>query len=1028
MGVKGLWTLLLPIGKRISIETLDGKRLAVDASIWIIQFVKAMRNDDETSNFQMKDGAHIIGFMRRLCKLIYHGIRPVIVFDGETPEIKREEIKKRLRKRKGGGYDRGGEVKRLARRILYEELKKMNREKKKVDENVSVNEEKILGNKDEKDTNPTFDLCSSGSESKYIEEVESSGSESKYIEEVETLPSNFKVDDILHMSSQKRSQNIGNTLKQYRLKKREEYLPVAGNPEAYANVQLKNFLKISKLKQNIIKAAKIVRGKEENENDILYNKNGLCEKMNDSADCNHNFERKTCDSGKDSSLTTSSVMQQSNYDQSEEGSFEEGGFIHDYSDENSMKDSSEIFDVPDDTSEPVKQQESNISKELSRCREILNTSVHTLNSSEELVNSNSENEIFPIQMMNEDSSEVIDVPDDISESVKWEEGNESNNLSTSDETVYLNSKNEFFPSTSSVIDVPDDSSESVKWEEGNDNKELSRCGDILNASINTLKSSDDIVSLNLECKILPCKIMNKDSSVIDPQDNTSASVEWEEGNDSKNLSTSDDIVNLSSNSEISSIEIVNKNALVDDILNNASESLEWKESNDTKYLSRCKENNEEESCKKQSMDTNTAAALKHAQLTAANLTNWAGRAVRRVLSDYESSNQQNEDRMKDLVTKEMKQIEDEDRMKDSIPKEMKQIERMNDDTMNFDEEESYIPQGRSLEEKIKHPMTKQMERTNGDTINLDEKEDPYIPQGKSLEEEAGYLRKSCIQEERNEDKMTEEMKDEIIELLDIFGIPFVIAPSEAEAQCVALENLGLVDGIITEDSDAFIFGAKAVYRNIFNTQKYVEVYLAKDAEKLLGLAKEEMVALAMILGGDYTEGVKGVGIVNGMEILSAFSMKDVGKGLELFNCWLHDDLQERKTIKGTKMTEEQLLFHFKHLKARARWIAPKYFPAPNVLQAYLKPVVDTSKVTFSWGKPCFESLLRFCYRKIGLSKDQTLQMIGPLMNHISRKQRTNQTRIDSFFMRYEDDIQFANVRSKRLKEIMQKQKIRQRPC
>jgi len=50
------------------------------------------------------------------------------------------------------------------------------------------------------------------------------------------------------------------------------------------------------------------------------------------------------------------------------------------------------------------------------------------------------------------------------------------------------------------------------------------------------------------------------------------------------------------------------------------------------------------------------------------------------------------------------------------------------------------------------------------------------------------------------------------------------------------------------------------------------------------------------------------------------------------------------------------------------------------------------------------------------------------MNHISRKQRTNQTRIDSFFMRYEDDIQFANVRSKRLKEIMQKQKIRQRPC
>ena len=40
MGVKDLWQLLAPIGRRVSIETLEGKTLAIDASVWIVQFIK----------------------------------------------------------------------------------------------------------------------------------------------------------------------------------------------------------------------------------------------------------------------------------------------------------------------------------------------------------------------------------------------------------------------------------------------------------------------------------------------------------------------------------------------------------------------------------------------------------------------------------------------------------------------------------------------------------------------------------------------------------------------------------------------------------------------------------------------------------------------------------------------------------------------------------------------------------------------------------------------------------------------------
>ena len=45
MGVSHLWDLLAPCGRRMSLERLARKKLAVDASIWLIQFVKAMRDE-----------------------------------------------------------------------------------------------------------------------------------------------------------------------------------------------------------------------------------------------------------------------------------------------------------------------------------------------------------------------------------------------------------------------------------------------------------------------------------------------------------------------------------------------------------------------------------------------------------------------------------------------------------------------------------------------------------------------------------------------------------------------------------------------------------------------------------------------------------------------------------------------------------------------------------------------------------------------------------------------------------------------
>ena len=57
MGVKGLWNLLEPTGRRVDISTLSGRRVAVDASIWLVQFIKAMRDEGR----DIIHNAHLLG-------------------------------------------------------------------------------------------------------------------------------------------------------------------------------------------------------------------------------------------------------------------------------------------------------------------------------------------------------------------------------------------------------------------------------------------------------------------------------------------------------------------------------------------------------------------------------------------------------------------------------------------------------------------------------------------------------------------------------------------------------------------------------------------------------------------------------------------------------------------------------------------------------------------------------------------------------------------------------------------------------
>ena len=84
MGVKGLWQHLQPSARKINIYDLEGKTLAIDASIWAIQFLAVGYGTDDgvdlldsNNEFRVLDG-----FLRRIMKLLFFGIKPVFVFDG----------------------------------------------------------------------------------------------------------------------------------------------------------------------------------------------------------------------------------------------------------------------------------------------------------------------------------------------------------------------------------------------------------------------------------------------------------------------------------------------------------------------------------------------------------------------------------------------------------------------------------------------------------------------------------------------------------------------------------------------------------------------------------------------------------------------------------------------------------------------------------------------------------------------------------------------------------------------------------
>ena len=232
-------------------------------------------------------------------------------------------------------------------------------------------------------------------------------------------------------------------------------------------------------------------------------------------------------------------------------------------------------------------------------------------------------------------------------------------------------------------------------------------------------------------------------------------------------------------------------------------------------------------------------------------------------------------------------------------------------------------------------------------------------------------------------------------LLSLFGLPYITAPMEAEAQCAELVRLGLVDGIITDDSDVFLFGGTRIYKNMFNAAKFVECYLTSDLEREYNLTRSKLISFAHLLGSDYTEGIPGVGPVTALEILTEFP--DEEGGLTAFRDWWSvAQLTDIKTVNPE--TEPHYVFLKKYRKQLTKLFLPPHFPDARVEAAYLNPEVDSDPQPFQWGIPDLQTLRSFLMSTIGWSQERTDEILVPVIRDMNRRDlEGTQSNITRFF-------------------------------
>jgi len=138
-------------------------------------------------------------------------------------------------------------------------------------------------------------------------------------------------------------------------------------------------------------------------------------------------------------------------------------------------------------------------------------------------------------------------------------------------------------------------------------------------------------------------------------------------------------------------------------------------------------------------------------------------------------------------------------------------------------------------------------------------------------------------------RLTDEMVDESCDLLDALGIPWIKAPSEGEAQISHMARKGDVWAAASQDYDALLFGTPMLVRYLTLAGKRrlpsgkkvdvaPEIISLNEVLGALKVTREQLIDMAILIGTDFNDGVRGIGPKKSLDLLRRFGSLESMKG------------------------------------------------------------------------------------------------------------------------------------------------------
>ncbi|CAN8075635.1 unnamed protein product [Agarophyton chilense] len=1119
MGVHGLWQLLAPVGRRVSNDYVHNKVLAVDISIWLTQLVKAMR-DAEGARVR---NAHLIGVFRRCIKLLFLSVKPILVFDGATPAIKRRTVASRRAQRE----KHEAKLRRLAEKILINRMKKKavgDAISRKNGRNLAKSSESIpaLGNgpltqgilknvggtsksiiesdalEDEADeiqpvyqnpspsntprkkfgvsatrNNHVFNEANAPKLAKVVDDTEDFTQNSESENEQIILPSDLQdLDDatLVGLPTHMQSKVFRQIKQEQRLRHRENMLQQQDNPTEFSRTQIDGFLRHTALNRKISNVRNVI-----NNNSGVRNRIASDSRREFVFEELHETEQDVVDSDSEDDILRSSYLTKDS-DVRPKDILSQIRAAQGDSLDTSLQMSSKV----EEKRHTEKQLSSGVGwasrvlsgrggLELSRITtggmgcgpNFRSTSEKRDREEDEEVGVFKQNDMpSPSDSVQKQWDPLPEGDNDSdSDDVEWEDGAGKSDSENSGRTFELEEISEGTARKVSVSDEKGSLITSVIEKKGalSTATDSVRKKQITDAFYARPDSSpvDGHNSGGLNSRG-PQEIRERQQGSVTDIDKSVAAADIDFDEDIRTVGKVDfpgrktkhgippnspplPFTNEKTSQRRKRDPAKSAGQLSRNQIGSADPSKSVLRSSSVRQqIATASQKNSFESDDTTSPSTKTiphGVCIQRNEDATDETNARKSRTVQEEENDIQlaialSLKQNTSDILKSSTSDKLSHLEVEAKRKRKTVEQPKKLTILVDEkygtTRNAPDETDKRLEETQIDLSFKSPDA--IGFTSPENLRTVEKErGGQKPEGEmtlmemerlyaDLDSEAQLFRKQRDTHVGAVETISDEMYSETRDLLKLLGIPYLEAPMEAEAQCAFLNTAKIVDGVITEDSDAFLFGAKVVYRQLFADGRFAETYDTQDIKSSLGLDRDLLIRLAHLLGSDYTPGVRGVGIVNAMEIMEAFPGV---KGLSEFLEWTKkvtvlDKEPEESVMKGTSTDAVRRRFCWKHRNMKRNWVVREGFPNPAVSEAYLNPIVDSNKDRFKWREINFDGLARFCWEKFGWERTTFENAVGPLRKELLKRKGLQQTRISDFYKPH----RFAKIRSKRLQNAV----------